>query len=46
MTTRNWRGIFNILQTPFNDTGDLLWRILNGRATFSCAPGRTAMSGR
>ena len=26
MTTGNWRGIFNILQTPFSETGDLLWR--------------------
>ena len=34
MTTGNWRGIFNILQTPFNGTGDLLWEDFERESDF------------
>ena len=34
MTTGNWRGIFNILQTPFSETGDLLWEDFERESDF------------
>jgi dihydrodipicolinate synthase/N-acetylneuraminate lyase len=34
MTTGNWRGIFNILQTPFDETGDLLWEDFERESDF------------
>jgi dihydrodipicolinate synthase/N-acetylneuraminate lyase len=34
MTAGNWRGIFNILQTPFDETGDLLWEDFERESDF------------
>ena len=34
MTNGNWRGIFNILQTPFDETGDLLWEDFERESDF------------
>ncbi len=34
MATGNWRGIFNILQTPFDETGDLLWEDFERESDF------------
>ena len=34
MTNQNWRGIFNILQTPFDEKGNLLWEDYEREADF------------
>ena len=34
MTDRNWRGIFNILQTPFDESGGLLWEDFERESDF------------
>ena len=34
MTTENWRGIFNILQTPFDEAGNLLWEDFERESDF------------
>ena len=34
MTDSNWRGIFNILQTPFDEAGNLLWEDFERESDF------------
>jgi 4-hydroxy-tetrahydrodipicolinate synthase len=34
MTQQTWRGIFNILQTPFDETGNLLWEDFERESDF------------
>jgi 4-hydroxy-tetrahydrodipicolinate synthase len=39
MTAGQWRGIFCILQTPFNDTGDLIWEAFERESDFIARSG-------
>jgi 4-hydroxy-tetrahydrodipicolinate synthase len=39
MRTDNWRGIFCILQTPFDDTGDLIWEDFEREVDFIARSG-------
>jgi 4-hydroxy-tetrahydrodipicolinate synthase len=34
MKSNGWRGIFNILQTPFDETGDLMWEDFERESDF------------